>query len=329
MNNPIEINAFKHYLEIDNVRTEILEPIGFDASNFVCEQDKDGYGRDIFYGNSEIDLEFHKEYGINLLPTGLDLLLEQENLNGSESDVNYILTKNNVDFNIGQLDFAGAITDYESYFKCKIIQNNEQAKIKKRSKVKIDAFAIKDLDDNTITPIETKSILLKAKPIDVLSRWKDYSYSQDIDRSGFALTYFPLVGNLVKYNIKNSYVPFNYYAVTFGMTIEEIIELQNNTRIIVATEQLTNVKVKIRNLSASISGDYTNTISLVVYYGSGFSSSDENTTLVILEPAINEAMFLSNKNYDIDIPVLSPGQHIQIAFQVRNFYPKLQQMDYM
>lgn len=319
MNNPIEINAFKHYLEIDNVRTEILEPIGFDASNFVCEQDKDGYGRDIFYGNSEIDLEFHKEYGINLLPTGLDLLLQQENLNGSESNVNYILTKNNVDFNIGQLDFAGAITDYESYFKCKVIQNNEQAKIKKRSKVKIDAFAIKDLDDNTITPIETKSILLKAKPIDVLSRWKDYSYSQDIDRSGFALTYFPLVGNLVKYNIKNSYVPFNYYAVTFGMTIEEIIELQNNTRIIVATEQLTNVKVKIRNLSASISGDYTNTISLVVYYGSGFSSSDENTTLVMLEPAINEAMFLSNKNYDIDIPVLSPGQHIQIAFQVRNF----------
>ena len=35
MNNPIEINAFKHYLEINSVRTQILEPIGFDGSNFV------------------------------------------------------------------------------------------------------------------------------------------------------------------------------------------------------------------------------------------------------------------------------------------------------
>jgi hypothetical protein len=97
MNNPIEINAFKHYLEINSVRTQILEPIGFDGSNFVCEQDKDGYGRDVYYGNTDIELEFHYEYGINELPSGLEILLDQENINGSESDVNYILTKNGID----------------------------------------------------------------------------------------------------------------------------------------------------------------------------------------------------------------------------------------
>jgi hypothetical protein len=232
MNNPIEINAFKHYLEIDNVRTEILEPIGFDASNFVCEQDKDGYGRDIFYGNSEIDLEFHKEYGVDLLPSGLDLLLEQENLNGSESNINYILTKNNIDFNIGQLDFAGATTDYESYFKCKVIQNNQQAKIKKRSKVKVDAFATKDLDDNTITPIDTVSLLLKAKPIQRTSTY--LVPNEEIYFIGMGVRVFPFK-QIVKYEIQDTLTPFENIV---NQTDEQ------NLTIINAKNVLSNVRIK-------------------------------------------------------------------------------------
>jgi hypothetical protein len=239
MNNPIEINAFKHYLEINSVRTQILEPIGFDGSNFVCEQDKEGYGRDVYYGNTDIELEFHYEYGINELPSGLELLLDQENLNGSESDVNYILTKNGIDFNIGQLDFAGATTDNESYFKCKVIQNNQQAKIKKRSKVKVDAFATKDLDDNTITPIETVSLLLKAKPVDKIS-----SYSVDAERTydgslpgANADILYPFI-QINKYGIEDTLTPaFNYF---------NNIAAEQELKIVRAVNTLTNVKIKGR-----------------------------------------------------------------------------------
>lgn len=313
MNNPIEINAFRHYLEIDNVRTEILEPIGFDASNFVCEQDKDGYGRDIFYGNSEIDLEFHKEYGINLLPTGLDLLLEQENLNGSESDVNYILTKNNVDFNIGQLDFAGAITDYESYFKCKVIQNNEQAKIKKRSKVKIDAFAIKDLDDNTITPIETKSILLKAKPIDKISNWTQKTLT-NIQQTGSAFNCqisIPIANALSKYGIGVTYSPFDELFKGLDVSFEQNNAYRYANRLITAENTLTNAKLKIKNLNVqgfTNYGTFSVRYSRAIFDNNGNWISNVGSTTFLHQS--NGSINLVNQSYEVDLPIMQQGESL-------------------
>ena len=238
MNNPIEINAFRHFLELNSVRTEILEPIGFDAANFVVEQNNDGYGRDIFYGNTEVDLEFHDEYGINDLPSGLELLLAQENLNGSEADVNYILQKNDVDFTVGQLDFATSQTDYKSYFKCKVIQNNEQSKIKKRINVKVDAFATKDLDDNTITPIQTTDILLKAKPIDQISSFTTPGEATyDGNLPGVNLNMLFPYPQIVKYGVADTLTPIDYFI---NSSVEQSLV------IVSAQNILTNVKIKGR-----------------------------------------------------------------------------------
>lgn len=235
MNNPIEINAFRHFLELNSVRTEILEPIGFDAANFVVEQNNDGYGRDIFYGNTEVDLEFHDEYGINDLPSGLDLLLAQENLNGSEADVNYILQKNDIDFIVGQLDFATSQTDYKSYFKCKVIQNNEHAKIKKRINVKVDAFATKDLDDNTITPIQTTDILLQAKPIDKISTFTTPGESTyDGNLPGANLNMLFPYPQIVKYGIEDTLTPISYIinsSVEQSLVIVDVKNILTNVRI--------------------------------------------------------------------------------------------------
>lgn len=241
MNNPIEINAFRHFLEVNGTRTEILEPIGFDASNFVCEQNSDGYGRDVFYGNTDADLEFHYEYGINDLPSGLELILEQEQLNGSESNVNYILQKNGIDFTVGQLDFVEAQTDYASYFKCKVIQNNEQAKIKKRKNIKVDAFSNKDLDDNTITPIQTYNLLLKAKPTYGISEWNVPQESINV-LGGIGGVYenrFNYANANTKYGIENSVS----YIAGNGQ--------RNNFIYINAVNDLSNV-----NLSIDIDVDY-------------------------------------------------------------------------
>ena len=238
MNNPIEINAFRHFLELNSVRTEILEPIGFDAANFVVEQNNDGYGRDIFYGNTEVDLEFHDEYGINDLPSGLELLLAQENLNGSEADVNYILQKNNIDFTVGQLDFATSQTDYKSYFKCKVIQNNEQAKIKKRINVKVDAFATKDLDDNTITPIQTTDILLQAKPIDKISTFTTPGEATyDGNLPGVNLNMLFPYPQIVKYGIADTLTPISYFINN---------SVEDSLVIVSAQNILTNIKIKGR-----------------------------------------------------------------------------------
>lgn len=240
MNNPIEINALRHFLEINSVRTEILEPIGFDASNFVVEQKSKGYARDIYYGNSEASLEFHYEYGVNELPSGLELILEQENLKGSEALVNYVLKKGDIDFTIGQLDFASAETDYKSYFKCSVIQNNDKSIIKKREKIKVDLFATKDLDENTITPIDTTRFLLRAKPVDKISLWQNGEYN---DTTGSINTFIFPAMQLTKFYITKSFVPFERIYIYGGGSAE--VKLYNQ-RCIEASNRLTNIKVSIK-----------------------------------------------------------------------------------
>jgi hypothetical protein len=313
MNNPIEINAFKHYLEINSVRTQILEPIGFDGSNFVCEQDKDGYGRDVYYGSTDIELDFNNEYGINEIPSGLEILLDQENINGSESDVNYILTKNGIDFNVGQLDFAGATTDNESYFKCKVIQNNEQAKIKKRSKVKVDAFATKDLDDNTITPIDTVSLLLKAKPVDKISNWSEKSLS-NIQQTGTALNCqvsIPIANGLTKYGVGVSYSPFDEVFQGLDVSFAQNNAYRYANRLITAENTLTNAKLIIKNLNVQGStnfGIFRVGYSRAIFDGNGNWVSNVGTTTNLYENT--GSINIVNQTYEVDLPIMQSGESL-------------------
>jgi hypothetical protein len=306
MNNPIEINAFRHFLEVNGTRTEILEPIGFDASNFVCEQDKDNYGRDIFYGNSEADLEFHYEYGINELPSGLEIILEQEQLNGSEADVNYVLQKSGVDFTIGQLDFAGATTDYKSYFKCKVIQNNEQAKIKKRKDIKVDAFATKDLDDNTITPIATEIILLKAKPITRISEWivaNEFSVDGSLPGVNMDIVY-PFI-QIKKNGISDTLTPVFNYVIDIGNQKEcKIIRAVNNTK---------NIKLKGR-LKYRLN-DTTSAFTFNVKTGSESGSAESNSVSISLPTTYNTII---NHSFEVSLPNAIESSEILWAYFLQN-----------
>ena len=304
MNNPIEINAFRHFLELNSVRTEILEPIGFDAANFVVEQNNDGYGRDVFYGNTEVDLEFHDEYGINDLPSGLELLLAQENLNGSEADVNYILQKNNIDFTVGQLDFAESKTDYKSYFKCKVIQNNEQAKIKKRINVKVDAFATKDLDDNTITPIQTTDILLQAKPIDQISSFTTPGEATyDGNLPGVNLNMLFPYPQIVKYGVADTLTPIDYFINSSAEQSLVIVSVQNI---------LTNVKIKGRlKYKLNSAGQ-----SLSFWVKSGTSTSSLSNNVGVTLP--NDYNTIIDHSFEFTLPNAIPQGHIIWSFLFEN-----------
>jgi hypothetical protein len=316
MNNPIETNAFRHFLEVNGTQTEILEPIGFDASNFVVEQKKDGYARDIFYGNSEASLEFHYEYGINDLPTGLELILEQENITGAESDVNYILQKNGVDFTIGQLDFASAETDYKSYFKCSVIQNNDRSIIKKREKIKVDLFAKEDLDKNVIEPINTSRLLLRAKPVNKVSDWsgKEVLNLSQIGSAFNCQVSIPISNNLVNYGIDSTLAPFDVFFK--GL---DVSQTQNNNyrfanRLITAKNSLSNIKLKIKGLTVNGTtnlGIFQLNISRAKFTTDG--DWIENVGTSIQPISSTGSISITNQDFEIDIPDMSIGESLIIS----------------
>lgn len=166
---------FTFYLNFKNDSTglvEITEPVKFDGASFTVEQNKGRYGRDISYGNEEVSLEFYDGTFDNGLTMGLFQLLDYHKTYGFESEVEFILKKNGVNFTVGLLDFQMAKTDLLTYFECKIIQENNRAIINRRKDINVDVFSDKDLDLNTITPLTTENILLKAKPILQVSEWK-------------------------------------------------------------------------------------------------------------------------------------------------------------
>lgn len=316
MNNPIEINAFRHFLEVNGTRTEILEPIGFDASNFVVEQKKDGYARDIFYGNSEASLEFHYEYGINDLPTGLELILAQENANGSESDVNYILQKSGVDFTIGQLDFASAETDYKSYFKCSVIQNNDRSIIKKREKIKVDLFANEDLDKNIIEPINTSRFLLRAKPIDRISNWSSKEV-QNVSQIGSAFNCqvsIPITNNLLDYGIDSTLAPFDVFFKGLDVSFAENNNYRFANRLITAKNSLSNIKLKIKGLSVNGNtnlGIYTLNISRARFTTDGDWIENVGSTIQLFSNT--GSISITNQDYEVEIPDMTIGESLIVS----------------
>ena len=201
---------FTFYLNFKNDATglvEITEPVKFDGASFTVEQEKGRYGRDISYGNEEVSLEFYDGIFDNGLTMGLTQLLDYHKTYGFESEVEFILKKNGVNFTIGLLDFQMAKTDLLTYFECKIIQENNRAIINRRKEINVDVFSDKDLDLNTITPLATENILLKAKPVLQASEWKSVgskTFSADsVDPTRFWCA-FNLAQTNTSFGIENS-----------------------------------------------------------------------------------------------------------------------------
>lgn len=257
---------FKHYLVINNEEIEVLEPINFDASNFVVEQDKKKWGRDIYKGNEEISLYFGNEIGEPLevervlnngmilrhKNSGLDLLLQINKELGSEAIVYWKLAYG-TEFLLFELDFGTAKTDDLTFIELKVIQNLEQAKIKRREKIKIDAFSDKDLDGNTITPIATQKLFMKAKPITQISEWKTSESSNDVQGIAYRThdTFIKLGANnanqVVNYGIDNT---LSFISERYAINGAEFPTDGLTYTYLEAENDLSNVLVEITNLKA-------------------------------------------------------------------------------
>ena len=272
MNNPLDTNAFTHYLRFISLgKTElyqIAEPIGFDAANFVKQQEAKRYARSIEYGSID-NLTFVDAVGqyietpqiintqgdsSNYLDYGLQWLLSIYKDFGFESKVEYILEKNGVQFSNGMLDFTEKdITDGYSYISCKLIQKNKVADLKRRLDDKFNAFSTKNAKQEPITPIATENLLLKGIIIPKLSSWN----SPDV----FNLTTYALsnVGTKTEFftwnNCKNIVLDGISDTLTFLNDFRNFRDIDGSTasdfKYIKANKELFDVKVKISDFSWS------------------------------------------------------------------------------
>lgn len=306
---------FTFYLNFKNDATgliEITEPVKFDGASFTVEQDKSRYGRDISYGNEEVSLEFYDGIFDNGLTMGLFQLLDYYKTYGFESEVEFILKKNGVNFTIGLLDFQMAKTDLLTYFECKIIQENNRAIINRRKDINVDVFSDKDLDLNTITPLATENILLKAKPVLQVSEWKSIgSETFPIDSTDPTEIWclFNFAQTNVSYGIENSLGWLSNKIYTATISDAEKFGL------IYAQNKLNNIKV-----TATIDMTYVVTqgvfpdfgfMALYLCWGDTFDPSNTSTTRHLLYNdtwgASVEKTVLLNETFEYTIDEVNQG----------------------
>jgi hypothetical protein len=267
----------KHYLNF--IKTigviEISEPFGFDGSTHKVEQGEN-YGRDVILGDEEIELTLTESHFEPLdysqqLPNGVEFqyashafeylkdVLKNE---GWESEIEYILEKDNIQFSKGIIDGLTAVIEYEQ-IKFKVIQNTKREEVKRRMDVVINAFSDEDLDGNAIEPCQTTDILLRAKPIIQDSEWDNSFSLPKLDMFKFPLTEseqrtaFNTINSVINYGIENT-LSFLFQTQTIfnNLDYENIsdygyISAQNNldTKILIK-----DIKIVIDDVIRNIEG---------------------------------------------------------------------------
>lgn len=205
LNIPYELEHKLNFISDGFGIVRIDEPVGFDAANFVVEQEAKRYGRDVSFAGEEADFIFSTldtKYGYYF-----DRLVQYRRIYGYEAQVQYILTIEGVDYVVGSLDFKTASTDELTEFKCKVIQDTNQAIIKRRNSTKVDLFSDTDTSNNPITPLVPVNILLKAKPIAGESEWKLPSQASLTLGGGVPNTFirnFNYINEITKQEVKNT-----------------------------------------------------------------------------------------------------------------------------
>jgi len=177
-NNPIDTNAFTHFLEFVNFAPDELyqinEPIGWDGWEYTLKQEGSRYAKNTFFGGVN-DLEFPNESGFLLdaprvvnelgdlsefMDYGYQWLIYGLKTYGFEFKVRYHCFENSIGFEPLVLDLTDKdVTDFRSYVKAKLIQDNIIQDYKRQAETKINLFSDKNVKGETITPLETINYL--------------------------------------------------------------------------------------------------------------------------------------------------------------------------
>lgn len=235
---PLNEITLKFFLDFQSDGTgiiEIDEPINFDGANFVVEQDNDRYGRDISFAAGEIELRFVRK--ISQLGHQFDRIIQYNKDFGYESNIQFIVQIDGSDYVIGELDFAEATTDQISYFQCKVIQEAEQVKIKRRHDVEVNVYDETGIDGNTVGPLQETSIFLRPNVYRRTSAWATTN-TIDVIGSSSDPTYFNHISSVTQEGVQDTHTFHPIATVTFD----------ERFRYVTASRRLENVEITFTDI---------------------------------------------------------------------------------
>ncbi len=295
---------------------EISEPQGFSNTDFQLLQEDKRYALDVSFSGGENEFVFndfnHEE--------ALNNLLYYRNKFGSEAlvsvkivfDVGYTV--------LGDIHFESSSTDGYTYFKCKVVQDSKQAKLKRNREIKVDLFSDKDVDGNTITPITGENLLLKSKPVKQFSSWEQSKdYNKNLDAVGEPQsTYYafnPAI-QLKEYGVETSYTFFQDTEKLEDLELPR--QLRSNFNIITAKQNLSNIKLKTSDFYMNINTDVDNggdgyvNGGLFVMYG---ETPENAQNVVLLDYDLREYQtFTHQGELSFELPYLKRGDSIWFCF---------------
>ena len=339
-NNPLYDDSLRHWLDFvepNYGRVEITEPLNFDSFSFKIKQRTNGFGRDKEIGAEEIDLEFGNVYGektdfpqtlidgtiIDYLSHRLDLIFEAVREKGSETKINYILSRNNVDFVMGEFDVPESTTDGYSNFKCSIVQNTNKALIERKRDIKADVFSTTDTFGNPQIPLTKTKVLLKAKPVKQISEWTNqgdgiFEDSQDPLKQ---VTGFNFASFITKSQVQDTYTVFQPTATGFDFN-DEIFD--TNFKVLTAKNQLSVISVTITQqmiyqvTQGALEG--SGVVFLYLIYGENYDADAGNPKRITLYndtwASGTEKTVNVNDTYTYLIPELLAGESVWIYWGV-------------
>lgn len=317
MNNPIETDSFRHYLRFISLgRTDlyqISEPEGFTKAQFEKNQQAKKYARDesicaidkVTFPNTKAEytgmLQQINPQGDSseYLDYGFEWLQSINNEFGFESKVEYIITKDDLQFSIGVLDFTEKdLTDGYTYFSCKIIQNNNVADYKRHLDTKFNAFSDKNVRNETITPITTFNLLHKALPIAQESIWKYGASTPE--------TFILSAGS--SFNFSNA---ITKSEIRGTLSYIQGASEPNDFKYIKAIDELYDVKIEFTNILVEVLSLFTSgDVRLAVKVG---TNAVVGETAYVLDTKAAGQQF--NNSYTLNIPNIKRGDYVFIYFR--------------
>lgn len=302
---------FLNFKSDDYGRKQIDEPIGMDGIIFSLKQRDKGMGRDVSFSGGEISFEFS-----HLRKHEIKKLLYYNRKFGFESNVvlEIEIDENNKYF--CDLDFANAETDDLEYFKCKGIEDGKLQIVKARKDVKVDLTSQYNIDGDFIGELPYTNMLLLAKPINQVSKWKsDSDYSLNMTTKSDRFYSINTAQNLYESEVDGS--------ETFHSPQTNSIK---DFRVLKAPTTLVNINININipsfSFSTSVSGGgngYTE-YTFDIYYGDDLENKLEIT---IPRVTLDKTTIKENKSYsssivkNVFIPRLERGQCVYISHNFR------------
>ncbi|GGG29320.1 hypothetical protein GCM10011344_32710 [Dokdonia pacifica] len=293
-----KVKIFLDFISDGHGRVQIAEPVGFDSLNPTLEKDDNRLGIDVFFAGGVLGLEFYANQRIVIdgveLTHQFDRLINNWKTYGAEAEIKFIVEIDGIDKYSGELDFdTGTETDYINFIKCGVLQDTLQAVVKRRSGVKVDLFSDEDLDGNTITPLTTTNVLLKATPERLTSEW--VSSNEEIIVNFNVSDPSKIVGFVpfpTKFEIQGTKSPF------FGISVEN--SDAEKCVFLTAETNLSNVVFNIEDFTYSFSSSSSQNYELVYRKGVDFSTAEVTTVTI---PSGN-----TDASYEFGIGKLDRGE---------------------